>query len=261
MKQVAEQAGSWEEPGSLIPYVSVASASLPDGANLTLDRRGKDWVVRVGSMVLMSSRTHESEKALAEHALARATEPGHVLVGGLGLGFTLRAVLDRVGPTTRVTVAELLPELVSWNREYVGEVADHPLADARSHVVLGDVYETLKRCPVTFDVILLDVDNGPAALSSSKNQRLYGRRGVETCLRSLRPAGVLAIWSAGPSARFERVLRDVAGEVEVLHVNAFKTGRARHVLFLARPPRLRTESAPRGGVEPGVDRRASGRHR
>lgn len=219
----------------MIPYVSVANARLPNGVAFTLDRRGKDWVVRVGSMVLMSSRTHESENALAEHGLARAADPGHVLVGGLGLGFTLRAVLDRLGPKARVTVVELLPDLVTWNREYVGELANHPLADERSQVVVGDVYETLKRSPGAFDVILLDVDNGPTALSNAKNQRLYGRRGVETCLRSLKPAGVLAIWSAGPSARFERVLRDVANEVEVLRVNAFKTGRAWHVLFLARP--------------------------
>ncbi len=221
----------------MIPYVNVARATLANGSEFTLDHRGEDWVVRVGSMVLMSSRTHESENALAEQALARTTRPDHVLVGGLGLGFTLRAVLDRVGRQARVTVVELLPEVVAWNREYVGELADHPLRDERSHVVVGDVYETLKRSPAAFDAILLDVDNGPTALSHARNQRLYSRRGVETCLGSLKPAGVLAIWSAGPSARFERMLRDVGSGVEVLYVNAFRTGRARHVLLFARPRR------------------------
>jgi spermidine synthase len=188
-------------------------------------------------MVLMCSRAHESEEALAEHGLARSNAPTRVLVGGLGLGFTLRAVLDRVSAETKVSVAELVPQLVEWNREHVGGLAGHPLKDSRSEVIVGDVLDVMKRSTAAFDVILLDVDNGPVALSNASNQRLYSRRGVGTCHEALRPGGVLAVWSASPSARFERIMSGAGFEVEVLRVPAFKTGRASHVLFLGAVPR------------------------
>jgi spermidine synthase len=213
---------------------TVDSARLGDGAELTLARSGSDWSVRVGAMLLMSSRMHDSEEALAEQALARAEDPRAVLVGGLGLGFTLRAVLRCVHQDAKVTVGELLPALVEWNRSHVGALADHPLADSRVDVVVGDVFDTIKRSAAAFDVILLDVDNGPVALTQARNQRLYGDYGVRACRAALRPGGVLAIWSAGPSARFERKLTRAGFAVDVVRVSARKGSRARHVLFLAK---------------------------
>jgi spermidine synthase len=180
----------------------------------------------------MSSRMHHSEEALAEHALELFREPRAVLVGGLGLGFTLRAVLDRVGRDAVVTVAELVPELVGWNRNQLAELNDRPLEDPRCEVVVGDVFQTIKRSRGAFDVILLDVDNGPIALSHASNQRLYSEQGLRACYQSLRSEGVLAVWAAGPSPRFERRFAAAGFDVKVLHVPVRPGARARHVLFL-----------------------------
>jgi spermidine synthase len=181
----------------------------------------------------MSSRMHDSEEALAEHALERHHDPHTVLVGGLGLGFTLRAVLDRVAGDAKVTVAELVPELVEWNRVHLGLLNDHPLDDRRTEVVVGDVFDTLKSSSRTFDVILLDVDNGPVALSHPKNQRLYSEQGVSICHTALRAGGVLAVWSVGPDAKFERRLARAGFQVDVMRVSARKGAGARHVIFMA----------------------------
>lgn len=212
---------------------TVAVAQVPGGMEFVLARQDEDWVVRVGGRTLMSSRMHDSEEALAEEALDRADNPRSVLVGGLGLGFTLRAVLDRVSSHVKVTVGELVPQLVEWNRTYLAELNEHALEDPRCAVVIGDVFETIKRPPAKFDVILLDVDNGPVALSHAQNQRLYSETGVRVCRDALNPGGVLAVWSAGPSARFERRLEGAGFDHEVLRVAARQGSRARHVLFLA----------------------------
>ena len=222
-----------ESAASMLETQTIDRAVMGDGTEFVLARRGEEWIVRVGERVLMSSRMHDSEEALAEYAIERAPGPSDVLVGGLGLGFTLRAVLDRVAAHVKVTVAELVPNLVSWNRAHVGALADHPLDDPRCEVVEGDVFDTIKRKPRQFDVVLLDVDNGPVALSSARNQRLYSERGVRSCHSALRPHGVLAVWSAGPSARFERRLAGAGFDVEVMRVPARNGSRARHVLFLA----------------------------
>jgi len=197
-----------------------------------LTRHDDEWVVRVNARILMSSRMHDSEIALAEHALERAQDPQTVLVGGLGLGFTLRAVLDRVKSDVVVTVVELVPELVGWNRAQLAELNDRPLDDPRCEVQVGDVFETIKRSRGGFDVILLDVDNGPIALSNAKNQRIYSEHGVRSCHRALRPGGVLAVWSAGPNARFERRMTNAGFDVEVMRVSVHAGSRAKHVLFL-----------------------------
>ncbi len=223
----------------MLPSETVERARLCDGTEVVLTRRGDDWSVRVGAMLLMSSAMHDSEEALAEQALARVENPRAVLVGGLGLGFTLRAVLRCVPPDAKVTVGELLPALVDWNRSHVGALAGHPLADSRVEVAVGDVFDTLKHSPATFDVILLDVDNGPVALTQARNQRLYGEHGVRVCQAALRAGGVLAIWSKGPNARFERRLTRAGFAVEVVRVPARKSSRAFHVLFLAKSPTQR----------------------
>jgi len=208
----------------------IDSASV-EGDEFVLTRHDGDWVVRVNSRILMSSRMHDSEEALAEHALERVSNPHAVLVGGLGLGFTLRAVLDRVASDAVVTVNELVPELVGWNRTQLAELNDRPLDDPRCEIVVGDVFETIKRSLGTFDVILLDVDNGPIALSNAKNQRIYSEQGVRSCYRALRPGGVLAVWSSGPNARYERRLAGAGFDVEVTRVAARVGSRAKHVLF------------------------------
>ncbi len=217
----------------MLDWGTVERARMADGTEFVLGRHGDGWVIRVGARVLMSNRMHDSEEALADLALARVSDPRSVLVGGLGLGYTARAVLDGVGPAAAVTVLELVPDLVDWNRRYLGALANHPLSDPRCHVVVGDVFDSLRSSPATFDVVLLDVDNGPHGLTQPRNQRLYGESGVRACLAALRPNGVLAVWSKGPNARYQRRLERHA-EVEVLSVTARQGSDMRHVVFLAK---------------------------
>lgn len=197
-----------------------------------LARHGDDWVVRVDQRVLMSNRVHQSEIALAEHAIERAEDPQHVLIGGLGLGYTLRATLDLLPRHAHVTVAELVPELVEWNRTYLRHLNDGALEDPRCEVTIGDVYDVIARKKRTFDVILLDVDNGPQALSQVKNQRLYSDAGTRACWNALTPGGVLGVWSAGPDAKYAARLKRFDFAPEVLRVPARTGGGAKHVLFL-----------------------------
>jgi spermidine synthase len=219
----------------MLAFETIAVAPVGSGGELLLAHRGDEWVVRVDGKILMSSLMHDSEESLAEKAIERVKNPQAVLVGGLGLGFTLRAVLDRVGPDAQVTVGELVPELVDWNRLHLAELHDHALDDPRCQVVVGNVFEVIKRSQAAFDVILLDVDNGPIALSLAANQQLYSERGLKQCRMALREGGALAVWSAGPSPRFEQRLVSTGFDVEVLRVAARKGNRAHHVIFLATP--------------------------
>jgi spermidine synthase len=214
-------------------------ARIADGSEFVLARHDQEWVVRVDGRTLMSSRLHDSEEALAELALERVDQPNRVLVGGLGLGFTLRAVLDRVDADARVTVAELVPELVGWNRTHLAELHDHALDDPRCDVVVSDVVETIRAESRAYDVILLDVDNGPVALSSAGNQRLYSDSGVRSCFRALHPGGVLAVWSADVSPRFEKRMTNAGFIVDVLRVAARRGSGARHVIFMGERPEER----------------------
>lgn len=218
----------------MLKWETIERARVGDGSEFVLARHGDDWVVRVDDRVLMTNRVHDSEISLAEEAFDRVDEPAHVLVGGLGLGYTLRAVLDLIAEDAAVTVAELVPELVEWNRKYVGGLNDHPLDDRRCRVAVGDVFDLIKRSPRTFDAILLDVDNGPRALAQAKNQRIYGDGGVQACLDALAPGGILAVWSGNDNARYAQRLRRFADDVEVLHVAARTGSRGKHVIFLAR---------------------------
>jgi spermidine synthase len=218
----------------MLDWATVERTRISDGTEFVLGRHGDGWVIRVGPRVLMSNRMHDSEEALAEIALARVPRPRTVLVGGLGLGYTARAVLDRVSPEAEVTVLELVPELVDWNRRHLGVLAGHPLADPRCHVVVGDVFDTLKRSPGAFDAILLDVDNGPQGLTQPRNQRIYGDGGVRASLAALKPEGVLAVWSSGPNARYLRRLARHASEAEMLSVSARAGTQMTHVVFLAK---------------------------
>ena len=220
----------------MLQWQSIDTVTMADGTVFELAKHDDEWTVRVQGRMLMSSRVHDSEEALAESSLDRCDDPHAVLVGGLGLGFTLRAVLDRVEEDAVVTVAELVPALVAWNRTHLAPLHDRALEDPRVEVVEGDVYDTLKRSPRAFDVVLLDVDNGPVGLSAVNNNRLYTESGMQTCYRSLKPGGVLTVWSAGEDKKFERRMLNAGFDVEVVRVAARSGSRARHVLFVGLVP-------------------------
>ena len=185
---------------------------------------------------LMSSRMHGSEQALAALALRRMEMPDAcVLVGGLGMGFTLRATLDLVPRDATVVVAELVPAVVEWNRGALGTLAGHPLRDPRVRVEMGDVADTLQSSPERFDAVLLDVDNGPDAFTAATNARLYNDAGLAAARTALKPGGVLAVWSAWEDRRFEQRLRYAGFVVHIERVRGrLKKGGPKHTIFLAR---------------------------
>jgi spermidine synthase len=225
----------------VIPWEIVDRARAPDGVELVLARRDREWVVRAGGRVLMSSRAHGSEEALATLALERAPRARSVLVGGLGLGFTLRAALDLLPADARVLVAELVPAVVAWNRGPVAELAGRPLDDPRVRVEGADVAEVAARSPGRFDAVLLDVDNGPSALAHAANDRLYGAAGLAGLRGALRSGGVLAVWSAGADPRFLARLGDAGFRAESRAVPG-APGARRDVVVLG----VRVEAARRG---------------
>ncbi|MEE4300900.1 MAG: hypothetical protein V2J24_15785 [Pseudomonadales bacterium] len=217
----------------------LATAVVPDtSSELRLYRSGEFYAITImGRGDLMSTRAHGSERALATLACERmaAHAAPRILVGGLGIGFTLAAALAATGPDAEVWVAELVPEVVAWNREHVGAAAGHPLEDPRCRVHVGDVAELLRAPEGGFDAILLDVDNGPEAMLRRENDWLYTPAGLATARAALRPGGVLAIWSAGPDVPFVRRLRNAGYEVEEHVVRPHRSGKgARHYLWLAR---------------------------
>jgi predicted membrane-bound spermidine synthase len=230
-------------------------------SEFVLARRGDEWVVRVDQQLLMSNRSHQSEISLAEHAIALAKDPRHVLVGGLGLGYTLSATLGLLRDDALVTVAELVPELVVWNRKHLHHLNDRALDDPRCEVLVGDVCELISRSRRTFDVILLDVDNGPRALSQAKNQRLYNDSGTRACWNALTPGGVLGVWSAGPNGKYAERLKRFGFEPQVLCVPARTGGRAAHVLFLGTKTDARTRGSEAPGNEPGAARASTAARR
>jgi len=207
------------------------------GAELRLYRRGGEFSIRFEGRELMNSRVHGSEDALGDLACARIADrpKARVLVGGLGMGFTLAAALSKLGPDADVVVSELVPEVVSWSRGVLGELAKYPLRDPRVTVRTIDVAQLLKRERSGFDAILLDVDNGPEALPQSGNSWLYGRAGLAAALAALRAEGLLAVWSAGPDPAFSERLRAVGFEVEEVEVHARGYARGtRHTIWFAR---------------------------
>ncbi len=220
----------------MIPWELLDSASLPGGENLTLHRRDREYSIRVAGLELMNSRQHSSEEQLA--TLATAAKPNlsdaTVLVGGLGMGFTLRAVLDQLPDSGRVTVAELVPEVVEWNRDYLAELAARPLDDRRVRTVVADVAELLRAADAAYDVILLDTDNGPEGTTHDSNDWLYTLDGLSAAHAALAPEGVLAIWSAFPSTAFTKRLERTGFDVVIHHVRSRGKKGNRHVIWVAR---------------------------
>jgi spermidine synthase len=218
----------------VIRWRELDRARSPGGRDeITLHQRGDGLSIRIGGKELMNSRRHGSEAALAVLACERVRHRAgaRVLVGGLGMGYTLAAALEVCGRDARVVVLELFPAVVSWNHGVVGELAGHPLRDARVDVRVGDVAEVV-RAGEPFDAILLDVDNGPDGLTQQSNDWLYGAAGLAAARRALRDKGVLAVWSAAPDPAFVRRLARAGFEVETHRVRARPGAGDRHVIYL-----------------------------
>jgi spermidine synthase len=218
------------------PFELLSQAQAPDGTALKLVRRDDEYLILAGDKPLMSSRMHGSEEALAEAACRKARTLKHpqVLIGGLGMGFTLRAALRILPTQSTVVVVELVPAVVEWNRGPLGALAAYPLSDQRVRVEINDVAASMRLSPGQFDAILLDVDNGPAAFTVSNNAALYNDAGIENAYTALKSSGTLAVWSAREDKRFERRLRQAGFAVKVEGVSARgKSGGARHTIYLA----------------------------
>ncbi|MDX2494913.1 MAG: hypothetical protein QNK27_08135 [Desulfuromusa sp.] len=222
----------------MIPWKLIDTAQIPDnGGELQLHQRNTEFSISiVGGGVLMSTRAHGSEDALAEVACSEISgrSPARVLIGGLGMGFTLAAALHQLEPDAEVVVAELVPAVVKWNRDYLGEHAGHPLQDKRTSVCEDDVAKTIKAEQQAYDAILLDVDNGPEGLTHKKNNWLYSVEGLQASYAALRSKGLLAVWSAGPDRKFTARLRQVGFKVEQVKVRERDNKGGHHTIWLAR---------------------------
>jgi len=223
-------------------WTELAQASLPGGDLLTLRQCGSAFEIRFNLFELMSSRNPASERALADVACARLDgRAAHVLIGGLGLGYTVRAMLDSLGPEARVTVAELVPEVIDWNRGPLADAAGHPLEDPRVTVFAGDVAVLVRASAGRFDAILLDVDNGPDAVLFEGNRALYAPAGIAELIAALRPGGLLAFWSADRSPAFEEVLAGCSMDFDRMEIAVEDVD---HSLYLM-PPGPRPRSSRR----------------
>ena len=223
----------------MIPWVHLATAAVPGGeGELGLMQRGTEFAIFAGPTPLMNSRMSSSEIALADLAceLLRGRRNVRILVGGYGMGFTLRAALAGLGKDAQILVAELVPAVLAWARGPMAELTAGCLDDKRVRIHEGDVCAAIASAKDAFDAILLDVDNGPDGLSRSANDRLYTRRGLEATRKALRPKGLLTIWSAAPSDAFTEQLRRAGFAVEVVKVRANKGRGVRHVIWAATRP-------------------------
>jgi spermidine synthase len=218
------------------PFELLEQTVSPDGTAIKLMLRGDEYLILADGAILMSSRMHGSEEALASCACEnmQTLECPRVLIGGLGMGFTLRATLDLLPQAATILVVELLPMVVEWNRGPLGPLAGHPLKDKRVEVIAGDVLATIRSSSDKFDAVLLDVDNGPAAFTASNNAGLYDKRGIAEACAALKPQGILAVWAAQADRKFEQRLRDGGFQVQVHHPRGrLKKGGPRHTIFLS----------------------------
>lgn len=222
----------------MIPWEQLDMADVPgSGDTLTLHRHGRDYSIRVNGLELMNSRMHGSEEALAELA-CEGLEPvsdARVLIGGLGMGFTVAAALKRLGPDSRVVVAEIVPAVVTWNRGVLYDLAGRPLEDPRVEVRENDVARVMNEARREYDAILLDVDNGPDGLTREGNDALYTAAGLERARKALRPGGVLAVWSAGPDESFTKRFKKAGFAVRETRVRARAGNKGgHHTIWLGR---------------------------
>ena len=221
----------------MTPRELIDVAEVPGGDPLRLFRRGDDFMIVLDRNELMSSRMSGSEEALAEMTLARLKTPesAQLLIGGYGMGFTLRKALALMGPDGKAVVAELVPKIIEWARGPMAELAAGCLDDPRTEVAMGDVGTAIGNARARYDAILLDVDNGPDGLTRLANDRLYTMRGLDAARMALKPGGILAVWSAGPDPRFARRMNDAGFAVEEVGVRARQNGKGpRHVIWFGR---------------------------
>ena len=218
----------------MIPFRNLAETRTPDGARLTLHEHDGDYFIKLDGRQLMSSTSTTSELLLADRAcqyLTRESE-ARVLIGGLGLGFSLKRVLEMVGKRAFVQVAELIPEVVDWNRELLAPVNGKLLDDPRVEVIVGDVFALL-RSGQPYDAILLDVDNGPTSFVQSKNRRIYNRRGLGVIRKALKHGGRVAFWSAEPEPAFREALRRAGFQAEEYPAKAHERAkRFAHMIYV-----------------------------
>ena len=221
----------------MIPWLQVDTARVPGAeVELRLMRRGAEFSMMLGPNELMNSRLSGSEEALATLACRRleAVKAPHLLIGGLGMGFTLRAALAVLGTEARITVAELVPAVIAWARGPMADIFGDSLNDPRVDIREADVADTIGARASAFDAILLDVDNGPEGLIRKANDALYDPRGLKAIRRALRPGGILAVWSSGPHPAFTKRLRDAGFDVNEVNLRATtRRSGARHVIWFA----------------------------
>jgi spermidine synthase len=221
----------------MIPWILVDTARVPGAdVELRLKRRGDEFSMMLGQNELMNSRLSGSEEALATLTCRRieAVKAPYLLIGGLGMGFTLRAALAVLGTQARIVVAELVPAVIAWARGPMAKLFGDSLDDPRASILSADVVDVIRSHASAFDAILLDVDNGPEGLIRKANDALYDPRGLKTIRRALRPGGVLAVWSSGPNPLFSKRLGDAGFDVNevALRATAKRSG-ARHVIWFA----------------------------
>jgi spermidine synthase len=218
------------------PWEQIAEAITPDGASLTLTRHDDEFVILLDRLTLMSSRTHGSEDALAAIGCrhTRTLAAPSILIGGLGMGYTLRATLQRMPPAATVVVAELMPAVVEWNRGVLGPLTNHPLRDRRVQLVEGDVAALIRASRDRFDAIMLDVDNGPSAFTAAQNRTMYTDGGIKATRVALRAGGTLTVWSTHQDRRFEERLRHHGFDASVETVRGHGSKGPRHFVFVAR---------------------------
>ena len=232
------------------PRLKIATARTPDGGEMVLYQHGRDFSIQINGQDLMLSRQHESELELARLGCAHLADRKvpRILIGGLGMGYTLRQALDMLSPRAQVVVGELLGAVVEWNREFFGELNGHPLGDERVDLKTGDIVDLISRSRSRFDAILLDIDNGPGVMTDSGNRRLYGREGILACRRALRKQGCLAVWSAEPSKKFEQLLMSCSFHVRRFRLSAYKGSKSQsRFVWVASEDKV---ILPRGGGEP-----------
>lgn len=220
----------------MTPREWIDTAEVPGGEPLRLFRRGDDFMIVLDRNELMSTRMRGSEEALAVLTLERlGRQQPHLLIGGYGMGFTLRAALGRLGPAARVTVSELVPGIIAWAKGPMAELTAGCLDDARVTLVMEDVGGVIAGGAGRYDAILLDVDNGPDGLTRPGNDGLYSPAGLARALAALTPGGILAVWSAAPDAKFARRMREAGFQVEEVGVRARENGKGpRHVIWFGR---------------------------
>lgn len=227
------------------PLEKLGEAQTPDGTRLVLYRHDGAYLIRADGVELMSTRRHLSEDRLAEVACRplRDVPAARVLIGGLGLGFTLRAALRELAGDAEVVVAELVADVIAWNADERYDLSAKAMRDPRVRIVHDDVSNVLRANPAGFDAIMLDTDNGPDGMLMSENGRLYAMRGIAATVAALRPGGTIVYWSVGDDPKFADALRQSALEVRSLRVRAHDTSGPMHTLYVATPMRAQRVSS------------------